>query len=120
MPKADLATVPRIEGAGDPPPLIALLIVAPFMPCPLIPTHGNWWAFILATAAIVAALRLLLGRQWTNAAGLNLPPAHALLVVMAFAMVATASQMILPLVYEAAGLKANAPNLEEQTGFLFQ
>jgi hypothetical protein len=115
MPKID-----SIKGAGDSPPLIALLIVAALMPWPLLLTHGNWWAFILASAAIVAALRLLLGRQWENTAGLNLPPAHALLVVVAFALVATASQMILPFVYEAAGLRANAPNLEDQTGFLFQ
>jgi len=100
--------------------LIALLVVVALMPWPLLLTQDNWWAYILATAAIVAALRLLLGRQWVNIAGLNLPPTHTLLVVMAFAVVATASNMLLPLVYEAAGLKANAPSIEEQTGFLFQ
>jgi len=55
-----------------------------------------------------------------NYAGLTLPPTHALLVVMAFAVVATASEMLLPLVYKAAALKLKAPNIEEQTGFVFQ
>jgi hypothetical protein len=120
MPKIDRASTPPIEGASYPPPLIALLLVAALMPWPLLLTHGNWWAFILVSAAIVAALRLLLGRQWTNSAGLNLPPRHALLVVVAFAVVATGSEMLLPLVYKAAGLKVNAPNIEGQIGFLFQ
>ncbi|HWY62293.1 MAG TPA: CPBP family intramembrane glutamic endopeptidase [Rhizomicrobium sp.] len=102
------------------PPLIALLVVAALMPWPLLLTQDNWWAFVLVTAAIVAALRLLLGQEWANYAGLNLPPGHALLVVMAFAMVATASELFLPFVYKAAALRANAPNIEGQTGFLFQ
>jgi hypothetical protein len=101
-------------------PLIALLVVAALMPWPLLLTQGNWWAFVLVSAAIVAALRLLLGPQWANYAGLSLPPKHALLVVVAFAVVATASQMLLPLVYKAAALKVNAPNIEGRIGFLFQ
>jgi hypothetical protein len=101
-------------------PFVALLVVAALMPWPLLLTQGNWWAFILVTAAIMAALRLLLGQQWTHYAGLNLPPAHVLWAVMAFAVVATASKMLLPFVYEAAALKANAPHIEEQAGFLFQ
>jgi membrane protease YdiL (CAAX protease family) len=100
--------------------LMALLLAAALMPWPLLLGPGNWWAFILASAAIVAALRLLLGRQWASLAGLALPPAHALLVVMAFVAVATASQVLLPLVYEAAALKAKSPSLAEQVGFLFQ
>jgi membrane protease YdiL (CAAX protease family) len=120
MPKIDLAAAPQIKGAGCPPPFIALLIVAALMPWPLAIPHDNWWAFVLVTAAIVTALRLLLGPQWTNYAGLKLPPAHVLIVVAAFAMVATASEVLLPIVYKASGLKANAPAIEEQIGFLFQ
>ena len=101
-------------------PSIALFVVAALMPWPLLLTQDNWWAFVLASAAIVATLRLLLGPQWTIYAGLKLPPTHALLVVTAFVMVATVSQMLLPLVYEAAALKVNAPNIEEKIGFVFQ
>jgi membrane protease YdiL (CAAX protease family) len=100
--------------------LSALLLVGALMPWPLLITHDNWWAFILVTAAIVAALRLLLGRQWTDYAGLKLPPTHVLIVLAVFAVVATGREMFLPIVYKAAGLKANAPNIEEQTGFVFQ
>jgi membrane protease YdiL (CAAX protease family) len=100
--------------------LMALLVVAALMPWPLLLTHDNWWAFVLVTSAIVAALRLLLGRQWADYAGLKLPPTHVLIVVAAFAVVATGSEMLLPIVYKAAGLKANAPTIEEQIGFVFQ
>ncbi len=100
--------------------LSALLLVAALMPWPLLITHDNWWAFVLATAAIVAALHLLLGRKWTGYAGLNLPPTHVLMVVAAFAVIATGSEILLPIVYKAAGLRANAPTIEEQTGFVFQ
>ena len=100
--------------------LSALLVVAALMPWPLLMIRDNWWAFVLVTAAIVAALRLLLGQQWADDAGLNLPPTHVLIVVAAFAVVATGSDMLLPIVYKAAGLKANAPTIEEQTGFVFQ
>ena len=104
----------------DRPLFIALLVVAALMPWPLLLGPNNWWAFILVTAAIVAALRWLLGPQWTNYAGLNLPPKQALSTVLAFAVVATASEMLLPLVYKAAALRVNAPNIEGQIGFLFQ
>jgi membrane protease YdiL (CAAX protease family) len=100
--------------------LSALLVVAALMPWPLLITHDNWWAFVLATLAIVAALRLLLGRQWPAYAGLNLPPTHVLIVVVAFAIVAMGSEVFLPIVYKSAGLKANAPTIQEQTGFVFQ
>ena len=99
---------------------IALLVVAALMPWPLLLTQGNWWAFVLVTAAIVTALRLLLGRQWKSYTGLNLPATHVLITLVAFAAVAMGSKMLLPLVYEAAGLKASAPNIEGQIGFLFQ
>jgi membrane protease YdiL (CAAX protease family) len=100
--------------------LRALLVVAALMPWPLLITHDNWWAFFLVTAAIMAALRLLLGQQWTSYAGLKLPPAHVYIVIAAFAVVATGSEMLLPIVYKAAGLKANALSIQGQTGFVFQ
>ena len=100
--------------------LSALLLVGTLMPWPLLITHDNWWAFILVTAAIVAALRLILGRQWTDYAGLKLPPTHVLMVFATFAVAYTGSEMLLPIVYKAAGLKANAPTIEEKTGFVFQ
>jgi membrane protease YdiL (CAAX protease family) len=104
----------------DRPLLIALLVVAVLMPWPLLLTQGNWWAFVLVSAAIVAALRLLLGRQWANYAGLGLPPTHALLAIVAFALIATGSKLLLHHVYEAARLRADAPAIEGQIGFLFQ
>ena len=64
--------------------LIALLIVAALMPWPLLVRGDHWWAFILATGAIVTALRLALGRQWAGHAGLKLPPIHAALSIAAF------------------------------------
>jgi membrane protease YdiL (CAAX protease family) len=100
--------------------LTALLAVAALMPWPLLITQDNWWAFVLVTAAIVGVLRLLLGRQWTGYAGLRVPPAHVLMVVVAFAAVAAGSKMLLHHVYETAGLRADALGMEEQTGFLFQ
>ena len=99
---------------------IALLVVAALMPWPLLLGPDNCWAFILVTAAIVGALRLLFGPQWKSYAGLNLPATHVLIALVAFAVIAIGSKMLLPIAYEAAGLKANAPNIEEQTGFLFQ
>jgi len=100
--------------------LTALLVVAALMPWPLLLGQDNWWAFILVSAAIAGTLRLLLGQQWISCAGLKLPPAHVLMVVAAFAVVITGSKLLLPIVYEAAGLKVNAPSIEGQTGFLFQ
>lgn len=100
--------------------LRALLIVAVLLPWPLLLRHGNWWAFILVTVTIAAALRLLLGSQWTKYAGLNLPRKHAILAVMAFALVAIGSDVLLPYVYGAAALKVNAPHIEDQFGFIFQ
>lgn len=100
--------------------LAALLLVAILMPWPLLITQDHWWAFILVTVAIVAALRLLLGREWQNHAGLNISPPHALLAVAAFALIATASTLLLHQVYAAAGLRADASALKDQVGFLFQ
>jgi hypothetical protein len=100
--------------------LAALFAVAALMPWPLLLGPDNWWAFVLVSAAIVAVLRLLVGQQWTACAGIKLPPAHVLIVVVAFVLVATGSRMLLSVVYEAAGLKAAAPGIAQQFGFLFQ
>jgi hypothetical protein len=100
--------------------LNALLLVAALMPWPLLLTHDNWWAFIPVTAAIIAALRLLLGQQWASYAGLSMSRVDALLAIVAFALIATGSTFFLHHVYEAAGLRADAPIPEEQFGFLFQ
>jgi membrane protease YdiL (CAAX protease family) len=100
--------------------LIALLVVAALMPWPLLITQDHWWAFILVTAAIVAALRLLLGRQWADIAGLKMSSAHALLAIVAFVAIAIGSMMLLHHVYGMTGLRADAPAIEDQIGFLFQ
>jgi hypothetical protein len=100
--------------------LSALLIVAALMPWPLLITRDNWWAFVLVSATIVGVLRLLLGPRWASDAGLKLPPTHIVMVVIAFAVVAAGSEMLLPIVYESAGLKARPPGIEDQFGFLFQ
>jgi len=97
----------------------ALLVVAALMPWPLIGPH-HWWAFVLATAAIAVALRLVLGAQWPRDAGLKLSPVQALSVVTAFAVVAAASTMLLHHVYQAAGLTVTAPAIADQAGLLFQ
>jgi hypothetical protein len=89
-------------------------------PWPILITQDHWWAFILVTAAIMVALRLLLGRQRPNYAGLRMSWAHALLAIVAFALIATGTRMLLHHVYEAAGLTADAPTIEDQFGFLFQ
>jgi hypothetical protein len=62
----------------------------------------------------------LLGQQWKSCAGLKLPPTHVIATAVAFTAVAAASNILLPIVYEAAGLKADALNIAEQAGFLFQ
>jgi hypothetical protein len=98
----------------------ALLVVAALMPWPLLAGQANWWAFAIVTLAILVALRLLLGQQWANAAGLNVPPMEALAALAAFALVATATKMLLPGLYAANGLKASVPPVAEQFGFLFQ
>lgn len=100
--------------------LIAPVLVAPLLSWPLLLTGDHWWAFILATAAIAAALRLLLGRQWLDIAGLGLPPIHIVLSIAAFASIAAGSTILLHHVYAVAGLRATAPALEDQIGFLFQ
>ena len=100
--------------------LKALLVVAALMPWPLLAGPDNWWAYMLATVAIVMALRLLAGPQWANLAGLDLPPRHALWAAIAFVAVATASALSLPLVYGAHGLKVETAGMAGQIGFLFQ
>ncbi len=100
--------------------MVAFVMVAALMPWPLMLTHGNWWAFILVTAAILAGLRLLFGGQWLSPAGLKMPPAHAVLAIAAFASFAAAGTLLLHHVYRTTGLQAGAPALEDQIGFLFQ
>ena len=90
------------------------------MPWPLLITQDHWWAFILVTAAIMAALRLVFGAPWPNYAGLNVPPVHVVLAILAFALIATGSNMLLHHVYEVAGLRASSPLIKDQIGFLFQ
>lgn len=100
--------------------LIAPILVAALLPWPLLIAGDHWWAFILATAAIMGVLRLLLGRQWPVFAGLGLSRAHAVLSIAAFASIAAASAILLHYVYAAAGLRVTAPALEDRIGFLFQ
>jgi hypothetical protein len=97
----------------------ALAVVAALMPWPLMGVHHGW-AFALATAAILAALRLVLGPEWISSAGLTLTPMQALLALVAFAVVAAGSALLLHHVYAGAGLRVTAPAIEDQMGFLFQ
>ena len=100
--------------------MIALLVVAVLMPWPLLIPQDHWWAFIGVSAAIVAALRLLLGRQWAAYAGLGMSLAHVAIAIAAFAAIAAGSAILLHSVYVAAELKVSAPTFEDQIGFLFQ
>jgi len=108
-----------MAGPGVPRRAAALLAVAALLPWPLLGPH-HWWAFALATAAIAGALRLLLGPGWASHAGLKLSPAQVLWVMVAFALVAAASGMLLHHVYAGAGLRVTAPAIQDQAGFLFQ
>jgi hypothetical protein len=111
----------RIERSGQGRArAIAPLVVALLLPWPLLLGPGNWWAFILVTAAIAVALGLVLGPQWPGIAGLKMPTAHILLVIVAFASVATGSKMLLAAVYQSAGLVSEPPGIAHQIGFLFQ
>lgn len=100
--------------------LIALFVVAALMPWPLLITEDHWWAFILVTAAILAALRLLFGPDWTSFAGLNVSPLHGSLAIVAFLLIATGSEVLLRHVYQTAAVRAGAPSINDQIGFLFQ
>jgi hypothetical protein len=110
----------HMQGHRDWAMLFALLAVAALLPWPLLLGPDNWWAFILAAAAIVGVLRLVFGRQWASRSGLRLSPTQAVMVVVAFAVITMGSRMLLPNIYQAAGLKADAPNIAGQVGFLFQ
>jgi len=98
----------------------ALLAVAALLPWPLMAGPDNWWAFMLVSAAILAALRLTLGPDWRGQAGLNLSLPQAVMVIAVFAGVAIGSGVLLHHVYEAVGLRATVPNIKEQAGLLFQ
>jgi len=100
--------------------LRALLVVVALMPWPLLFSEDHWWAFIPATAAIMGAMRLLHGPQWTSYAGLKMPLTHVLLAVAAFGLVATGTKMLLPEIYQSTGLKVGSPRIEQQIGLLFQ
>lgn len=99
---------------------MAVALVAALMPWPLLLGPDNWWAFILVTVAILVVLRLLFGTPWTECAGLKLPLAQAFATVAAFLVIAMGSGLLLAIVYQAAGLRAAAPGLMAQFGFLFQ
>jgi hypothetical protein len=98
----------------------ALLVVAALTPWPLLAGPTNWWAYALATAAILIALRFLLGQQWAYAAGLKLRRLDALAALAAFALIAAGAKLLLPGIYAANHLKAGVPPIEQQFGFLFQ
>jgi Type II CAAX prenyl endopeptidase Rce1-like len=100
--------------------LRSLLVVVVLMLWPLLFSEQQWWAFIPATAAIMASLRLLHGRQWTTYAGLKMPLTHVVLAVVVFGLVATGTKTLLPHIYESTGLRAEAPRIEQQLGLLFQ
>lgn len=97
----------------------ALAVVAALIPWPLLGPH-HWWAFALDTAAILVALRLVLGPPWASDAGLKLPLTQVFWVVAAVVAVAAASTMLLHHVYQTAGLMVTAPAIADQVGFLFQ
>ena len=119
MPDTDMPDT-DVQARRDGTMLFALLAVAALMPWPLLLGPDNWWAFILVTAAILGVLRLVFGRQWRRRAGLALSPAQALMSVLAFAAVAVGSALLLPILYAAAGMKADTASLAGQVGFLFQ
>ena len=100
--------------------LRSLLLAAALMPWPLLFSEHHWWAFIPATAAILGALRLLHGSQWTSYAGLKMPLTHVLLAVAAFGLVVIATKLLLPDLYASIGLRADSPRIEQQLGLPFQ
>src|ERR1700744_174576 len=100
--------------------LMALFVVAALMPWPLMIAGDHWWAFVLATVAILVALRLLFESQWRDRPGLKASSTQAVLAVAAFASIAAGSWLLLHHVYEVAALRADAPLLKDQIGFLFQ
>lgn len=100
--------------------LIAFIVVAALLSWPLLIAQDHWWAFILDSAAIAVGLRLVLGRQWPDCAGLRLSRMQALLTVAAFASIAIGSWFLLRHAYETAGLRTSAPAIQDQIGFLFQ
>jgi len=98
----------------------SLLLVVVLLPRPLLFNEHYWWAFIVGTGAIMGVLRLVHGSHWTSYAGLKMPPAHVLLTVAAFGLVAAATAFLLPHIYASEGLRAGSPELGHQLGLLFQ
>lgn len=98
----------------------SLLLVVVLLPWPLLFSEHYWWAFIVGTAAIVGALRLVHGPHWTNYAGLKIPPVHILLTVVAFGLMAAATGLLLPHIYASGGLRAGSPELGRELGLMFQ
>ncbi len=100
--------------------LISLILVAALMPWPLLFSAHHWWAFIPATVAIMAVLRLLHGPSWASYAGLKMPAAHVLYSAAAFALMVIATGLLLPQIYASNGLRADSPRIAVQLGLLFQ
>jgi membrane protease YdiL (CAAX protease family) len=90
------------------------------MPWPLLFSEHHWWAFIPATVAILAMLRLMHGSSWASYAGLRMSLTDALLAVAAFGLIVLATTLLLPEIYASSGLRADSPPIARQLGLLFQ
>jgi len=100
--------------------LRSLLLVLALMPWPLLFSERHWWAFIPATLAILAVLRLLHGPAWAGYAGLKMSVTDALLAAALFGLMVVATRLLLPGIYASNGLSADSPPIARQLGLLFQ